>query len=148
MGKLQEFNFYHDKFTGMTLSLNDSRVKAVRVGYSEIARGHRKPAESEKAINVGTDRGAGVVRHGMGVGGRSVWVGLTLSYLLMLRISRLFAVDEREFHEVYCVRSSEVASHRGDHQLSGARKEEAEDKAVRFRARRGTKVGRVQCWWK
>ena len=71
------------------------------------------------------------------MGGRTVWIGLALTYLLMFGASELVAEGGGVFHEVYYPRRSDVTFFREDHQLSGARRREADKMEVRFRGSKG-----------
>ena len=72
-----------------------------------------------------------------GVGGKVVWIGLALSYFLMLRASELFAGEKREFHSVYCLRRGGVTFFRNNEQLGESRRQEADKVEVRFRGSKG-----------
>lgn len=84
-----------------------------------------------------------------GVGERVVWMGLALSFLLLLWASELFADDRGDVHAVYCLRRGGVAFSRGDHQVYGNRVGEANKVEMRFRGlkedqgRKGTLLGRT-----
>ena len=43
-----------------------------------------------------------------GVGGRVVWIGLTLSNFLTLRASELFEGEKEDFLSIYCLRRGDV----------------------------------------
>lgn len=38
-----------------------------------------------------------------GVGGKVNWIGLALTYLMLLRASGLFAEDDEKVHDIYCL---------------------------------------------
>ena len=65
------------------------------------------------------------------------WMGLALSYSLLLRASQLFAEDGEGVREVYCLRRGDIAFSRGDHQVFGYKLEvdklEVDKLEVRFR---------------
>lgn len=78
-----------------------------------------------------------------GVGGRVAWIRLALSYLILLRVSELFAQDDGKVHAVYCLRGKEVEFYAGERQMEGENKPEVETVEVRFRGSRGE---RGACW--
>ena len=54
-----------------------------------------------------------------GVGGRVAWIGLALSYLLLPRVSELFAEDDGRVRTVYCLRGEDVAFYTGERKVEG-----------------------------
>ena len=52
-----------------------------------------------------------------GMGGRVAWIGLALTYLLLLRASELFAEDDGSVHAVYGLRGGDVAFSEGERQV-------------------------------
>ena len=48
------------------------------------------------------------------MGGRVVWIGLALTYLLLLRASELFAEDDGRVHVVYCLREGDCLLYTSD----------------------------------
>ena len=72
-----------------------------------------------------------------GVGGRVAWIGLALTYLLLLRASELFAEDDGRVHAVYCFRGGDVAFHSGERQVEKRSSPEVNTVEVRFRGSKG-----------
>ena len=69
-----------------------------------------------------------------GVGGRRVtWIGLALTYLLLLRASELFAEDDGRVHAVYGLSGGDVAFYEGERQVKEGRSPEVDTVEVRFR---------------
>ena len=68
---------------------------------------------------------------------RVVWIGLALSYFLMLRASELFVGEMREFHIIYFLRRGDVAFFRNNEQIGEGRRQEADKVEVRFRESKG-----------
>ena len=54
-----------------------------------------------------------------GVGGRVAWIGLALTYVLLLRASELFVEDDGRVHAVYGLRGGDVAFYAGERQMEG-----------------------------
>ena len=71
-----------------------------------------------------------------GVGGRVAWIGLALTYLLLLRASELFVEDDGRVHAVYCLREN-VAFYAGERQVEGGSSPEVDTVVVRFRGSKG-----------
>ena len=85
MGEVQAVNFYHEQWMGLSLILGHFRVKAVRQG---IRRAHaevgnqpemRRPRTWEMVKDLEGCAVNWVLR------GRVIWMGLMLSFLLLLR---------------------------------------------------------------
>ena len=115
-GKLVAVNFFHEQWMGKSLPLNHFRIKTDREG---IKRAHveggtqlrmRRPLSWEmlKEMEEATKE--------WGVGARVAWIGLPLTYLLLLRASELFAEDDGRLHAVYCLRRGDVAFYVGERQ--------------------------------
>ena len=79
----------------------------------------------------------------MGVGGRIVWIGLALTYQLLLWASELFAEEGRKAHEVYCLRRGDVAFFEKGVQLGPGGKEAADMVEIRFKGGKGEEVQRL-----
>ena len=62
-----------------------------------------------------------------------VWIGLAVSYFLMLWASEMFAGEKEEFHSAYCSRRGDVAFFEKNEQLGESRRKEADKVEVRFR---------------
>ena len=116
-GKLVAVKFFHEQWMGKSLPLNHFRIKAVREG---IKRAHveegtqqrvRRPLswemlkEMEKAAKE------------WGVGRRVAWIGLPLTYLLLLRASELFAEDSGSVHTVYVLIGVDMTFCEGERQV-------------------------------
>ena len=69
----------------------------------------------------------------LGVGGRVAWIGLSLTYLILLRVSELFAEDDGSMHIVYCLRGGDVAFYAGERQVEGGSIPGRDTMEVRFR---------------
>ena len=72
-----------------------------------------------------------------GVGGRVAWIGLALSYLLLPRVSELFAEDDGRVRTVYCLRGEDVAFYTGERQVEGRSSPEKDTLEVCFRRSKG-----------
>lgn len=46
---------------------------------------------------------------GWGLGGRVIWIGRALTYLLLVRASKLFVEENGPVHEVYCLKRGDVS---------------------------------------
>ena len=66
-----------------------------------------------------------------------MWIGLALTYLLLLRTSEVFAEENGVFHEVCCLRRGDVAFFWGGRQLRRRREREADKVEIRFRGSKG-----------
>ena len=66
-----------------------------------------------------------------------VWIGLALSYFLMLRASEMFAGEYGEFHSIYGLPRGDVAFFRKNEQLGESRRQEADEVEVMFRVSKG-----------
>ena len=66
-----------------------------------------------------------------------LWIGLALTYLLMLRASELFAEKDGKIHEVYCLCRGDVAFFEGDKQLEGPERVRADKIEVQMRGSKG-----------
>lgn len=89
MEKLQAVNFYHGQWVDLSLPLDHFRIKAVRQGikraYVEVGNQPRlrrpltwEPVKELERCAVDS-----------GVGGRVMWMGLALSFILLLQASEL-----------------------------------------------------------
>ena len=76
------------------------------------------------------------------MGGRVVWIGLALTYLLLLRASELFAEDDGRVHAVYCLRGGDVVFYAGERQVEGGKSPWIDKVEVRFRGSKGLEEGR------
>ena len=66
-----------------------------------------------------------------------VWIGLALTYLLLLRASELFAEDDGSVHAVYCLSGGDVAFYAGERQVEGGSSTGIDKVEVRFRGSKG-----------
>ena len=80
---------------------------------------------------------------GLGKGGRILWIGVALSYLLMARASELFAGGGGKYDETDCPQGKDVDFSRGNTQLgAGERATRTEwNPAQRIQRRPGTEGG-------
>ena len=91
VGKLVAINFYHEQFLGLSVPMSNPLIRSVRQG---IKRGHVEMGSQQKmrrplTWGMLTEMQESV--QAWGVGGRMLWIGLALTYFLMLRASELFA---------------------------------------------------------
>ena len=116
-GKLVAFDFVHEQWIRKSLPRNHFRIKAVREGIQRayVERGSqqrmRRPLSWEMLKEM--EEAAKEWR----VGGRVAWIGLDLTYLLLLRASELFAEDNGSLHAVYVLRVGDVAFYTGERQF-------------------------------
>ena len=136
-GKLMAVNLYHEQWRGLSLPLQHFRIQAVKKGvrraYAEAGNQARvrRPLTWEMTRVMEESIGA------WGVGGRIVWIGLALTYQLLLRASELFAEEGGKVHEVYCLRRGDVAFFDKGVQLGPGRREAADRVEIRFREGKG-----------
>ena len=55
------------------------------------------------------------------MGGRVAWIGLALTYLLLLRATELFVEDDSSVHAVYGLRGGDVAFYAAERQVEEGR---------------------------
>ena len=46
-----------------------------------------------------------------------MWIGLVLSYLMLLKVSELFAEDNGRAHAVYCFKGEDMTFYAGEQQV-------------------------------
>ena len=76
------------------------------------------------------------------MGGRVAWIGLTLTCLLLLTASELFAKDDGSVHAVYGLRMGVVAFYEGERQVKEGSSPDVDTVEVRFRGSKGDQ-GRI-----
>ena len=133
-GKLVAVQFYHEQVVGLSLSLGNQIGKTMN---QEGTRREGCGAEIEQPTEVGYADENAREHSLLGVGGTVVWIGLALSYFLVLRASELLAGEKGEFHSIYCLRSRGVAFFINNEQLGESRRQEADKVEVRFRGSKG-----------
>ena len=137
MGKLVAVNFYHQQFQNMSLPLSNPYIKGVAQG---IKKGHVEKgtqARVRRPLTWGMLSSMQQSVGGEGAGGRVLWIGLALTYLLMLRASELFAERDGKIHDVYCLCRGDVAFFEGDEQLEGSERVRANKIEVHMRGSKG-----------
>ena len=72
-----------------------------------------------------------------GVSGRVTWIGLALTYLLLLRASELFTEDDGRVHAVYGLSGGDVAFYEGERQVEEGSSPEVDTVEVWFRGSKG-----------
>ena len=72
-----------------------------------------------------------------GVGGRIAWIGLALTYLLLLRASELYAEDSGRVHAQYCLRRKDIAFFAGNRQVEAGGDPGVDTVEIRFRGSKG-----------
>ena len=75
------------------------------------------------------------------MGGIVAWIGLALTYLMLLRASEFFAEDDGSVHVVYCLGGGDVVFYPGERQVEGGRSPRVDTVEVRLRvpeAKRGS----------
>ena len=106
-GKLIPVNFYHEQRVGVSLPVQQSRIKAVKKG---IKRAHVEAGNQTRVRRPLTWETIRVMEESIGewsVGGRIAWIGLALSHQLLLRA--LFSGERGGAHHVYCFRRGNIA---------------------------------------
>ena len=141
-GKLVAINFYHEQSVGLSLPLGTPLIKSVEQGIrrADVEKGPQQRARWPLTWGTLTRMQESVPY--WGVGGRVVWIGLALSYFVMLRASELFTEEKRDFHGIYCLRRGDMVFFRNTEQLGQGRRQEVDKVEVMFRGQRGTKEGR------
>jgi len=135
--KLVAVNFYHLQYKRMKLPLDSPYIKGIREGI------RRSQAEAGLEQRVRRPLTWGMITEmqpefkGEGERGRVLWIGLALSYLLMLRSEELFDRGKGKVHEVHCLQRRDVAFFKGNEQLMGDKRKEADKVEVRFRGSKG-----------
>lgn len=64
------------------------------------ARGGGTQQRVRKSLSWEMLRGMEGMANGCGVGGREAWIGMTLSYFMLLRALELFAKDDSRVHTI------------------------------------------------
>lgn len=72
-----------------------------------------------------------------GVGGRVLWLCLSLSYFLIARSDEIFASSSGQVHPAHCLTRKDVAFFRGDIQLDYTHWRQADTVEVNFRGHKG-----------
>ena len=67
------------------------------------------------------------------VGGRVAWIGLALTYFILLRASEVFAEDDGSVHAVYCLRGGNLAFYAGERLVVRGSSPVVNTAEVRFR---------------
>ena len=136
-GKLVAVNFFHEQWVGRSLPLKHFRIKAVKEGIkrSHVEGGYqqrvRRPLTWEMV------KGMEEVAQSWGVGGRIAWIGLALTYLLLLRASELYAEDDGKVYAVNCLKGRDVAFFAGERQIMAGDSPGVDTVEVRFRGSKG-----------
>ena len=136
-GKLVALNFYNERWVGLSLPTSHVRVRAVRQG---IKRAHVESGSGQRLRRPLTWRMLAAMEgcsQEWGMGVRVTWIGLALTYLLLLRASAIFAEQNRVSYELHCLRRGDVAFFRRGRQLGRGREQEADKVEVRFKASKG-----------
>ena len=136
-GTWMAVNFNHEQWGGLSLPLQHFRIQAVKKG---IRRAHAEAENHARVRRPLTWEIISVVEESIGewgVGGRIVWIGLALTYQLLLRASDLFAEEGGKVHEVYCLRRGDVAFFEKGVQLGPGTKEAADTMEIRFKVGKG-----------
>ena len=99
-GKLVVVNFFHEQWMGRSLPLDRFQIKAMkkRIKRARVEGGTQQRARRPLSWDM-LKRMEGVAK-GCGVGGRVEWIGLALTYLILLRASELIAEDDGNVHAV------------------------------------------------
>ena len=133
-GKLVAVSIFYQQYKGVKLPLGDPISKGVTAKNQAETSGVGGRTENEEADNMGNDNGD----EGIGEKVRGVlWIGIALSYLLMLRAEELFGTGKGEVHEVRCLQRRDVAFFKGDKQILGGNIGEADKVEVRLRGSEG-----------
>ena len=130
-------NFYHEQWGGLSLPLQHFRIQAAKKG---IRRAHAEARDQTRVKRPLTWEMIRVMEESIGawgVGGRIAWIGLALTYQLLLRTSELFADKGGKVHEVCCLRRGDVAFFEKGVQLGPGGKEAADMVEIRFKGGKG-----------
>ena len=139
-------NFFHEQWMGKTLPLNHFRIKAIKEG---IKRAHveggtqqrmRRPLSREMLKEMEE------AAKEWEVGGRVAWIGLALTYLLLLRASKLFTEDGSRVRAVYCLRGGDVTFYAGERQVEIGSGPRIDIVVVHFRGSKGDQGRRGRFW--
>ena len=126
-------NFFHEQWMGKTLPLNYFRIKAVKEGIKRVHVEGGTQQRMPRPLSWGMLKEMEEETKEWGVGWRVAWIGLALTYLLLLRASELFAEDDGRVHALYCLRGEDVAFYVGERQVEGGSSPEVGTVEVRFR---------------
>ena len=122
---------------GRSLPLNHYRIKAVKEG---IQRAHVEGGTQQRvrrALSWEVFKGMEGVAKEWGVGERVASIGLALTYLLLLRASKLLAEDDGRVHTVNGLRGINVAFYEGERQVEEGSSPAVDTVEVRFRGSKG-----------
>ena len=107
-GKLVAINFCHEQFVRPSMPLGNPLIRSVKQG---IKRAHIEKGTQQRVRRPSTWGMLTRMQESIpcwGVGGRVVWIGLTLSNFLTLRASELFEGEKEDFLSIYCLRRGDV----------------------------------------
>ena len=137
-GKLVAVSFYHQQFRDMSLPLSGAFVRGVGEG---IKRKHVEKGTQQRVRRPLTWGMLSYMQDEVGARsaeGRVLWIGLAMSYFLLLRASELFAENASgRVHDVYGLRRRDVAFFAGKVQLTGKERDRADRMEVHFRGSKG-----------
>lgn len=136
-GKLVAVSFYHQQFRNMSLPLGSTYIKGVGQG---IKRKHVEMGTQQKVRRPLTWGMLCYMQEEVGAGsegGRVLWLGLAMSYFLLLRASELFAEKSGKIHGIYGLRRGDVAFFAGETQLTKRERHRADKMEVHMRGSKG-----------
>ena len=153
VGKLVAINLYHEQFWRVSVPMSNPLIRSVRHGVKRAHVGMGSQQKVRRSLTWGmlTDMQESV--QAWGVCGRVLWIGLALTYFLMLRASELFANGKGVFHKIYCLRRGDVAFFKDNEHLVARRIHEANKVEVRFKGskwdqeRKGAVLVRTRTGW-
>ena len=93
-GKLITVNFYHEQWVGLSSPLQHVRIKAVKNGIKRAQVEARNQTRVSRPLTWEMIRVMEETIGEWGVGGTITWIGLALSYPLLLRAAEGFAGKE------------------------------------------------------
>ena len=109
--KFVAVNFYHMQYDkGMKLPLDSLYIKGVRQGIKrkQVEAGAEQRMRGPLTSGMLTEMQQEVRKRGDE--GKVLWIGLALTYLLMLRSEELYGRERVRVYEVHCLQGEDVAS--------------------------------------
>lgn len=136
-GKLVAVSLYHQQCWGIKLPLGNVFLKGVRKGIKrkQVEEGVQQKIRRPLSWGIITEMQGEAAE--WGEGGRVLWIGFALSYLLMMRASELFTGEGGRANGAFILTRGDVAFFNGDQQMMGEGRRGADKIEVRFTASKG-----------